>query len=274
MTFLMTTFHNDAVEPKHWIPVSPLAEQLHAAELPKAGIHNIKVVFFGPGDASKALKALSKGTVALKELRALASGVRLDGRKKQTDIQPRGRLAFVWWNVTRGTYRRSANTKENAFVSDSDRLAGALAVLDSDAIRAGKWVDGESPTVAFPARWVKSKAHGGFAIPKHRCVGGQAIGPTLAGVHSTTRGNFAPEPDTVHAARTAVERAIVRFIKRNRKARAAVMVTYTYPDKTTRLPAGFRYYATDASGKLAREFTFDTTGPREFLFNDNDLSKE
>jgi hypothetical protein len=274
MTILMTSIDNHAVEPKHWLPVGRLTEPFRAAELPKAGTEKIKAAFFGKDDAGKALEALSMTTLGLKELRALASAVRLKAPKKRKDIQVRGRVAFVWWNATRGAYRRSTNAKANAFVSDSDRLAGALALLDSEAIRSGKWVDGETPTVTFPSRWVKSKADGGFAIPKDRYLGGQAVGPALAGVHAATVGNFAPEPDTVNAARGAVERAIVQFIKRNPKARVTVMVVYTYPDKTSRLPTGFRYYATDAAGKLSRQFTFTAVGPRDFLFKDNDFSKE
>jgi hypothetical protein len=239
---------------KLWQVKEHLALALRQDEVPKLGCGNLRNVFLGHRDPSKAVDTLfNKHDLARGELRSLARGLSLRARDKKKDTQANGRVALLWWDLRAKKHHRSTAAKDNAFKPDNDRLVAALAVLDSSSIRVGKWLDRENEwKLPLPAKWTTPWAKGGFGFPED-WERTQGIGPSLGGIMPITAGNFTGERIGWDGYRRAAEDRIAVWIRKHPNDRVVVLIVYEYSrdeDRNPRCPAAYRYFAVSETGTL------------------------
>jgi hypothetical protein len=240
----------------HWLTKDRLAHPLRAAELGKADGSQIAKVFFGEGDPRPTIELLrTNPPQTRKEMRTLAGGIALEARKAEKGVQPDGRIALVWWDTKGNRPRRSTAKKDNAFDPKTDRLLAAVAVLDSKAIRQGKWVPWEErPVLDLPPGWPKAEAN---VLER-----GQAIGFAFGAAGPLSAGDFTAEASLYNAPRaTQEDRTVMWLMSKNEKKeyvndrdRVLVLIAYEYEKLTDHLPIGYRFYVISASGNLEVQF--------------------
>jgi len=237
---------------KLWLVKEHLHFPLQQDETPASGCEQLRGVFFGDGDPSKGIETLfTKHDLVRKELRSLARGLALTARKKAEDTQADGRVALLWWDLQANKPRRSTAAKDNTFNPDTDRLMAALAVLDSKAVRVGKWLNrDEEWKLPLPARWTVEKAKGGFGFPED-WKRTQGIGPSLAGIIPISAGNFTGEQLGWDGFRGAAEDRVAVWMNKHPEDQVIVLIVYEYDkDRNPRCPAAYRYYAVSNTGAL------------------------
>jgi hypothetical protein len=237
---------------KLWLVKEHLKFPLRQDEVPRSGCTYLRRVFLDHDQPSKGVATLfNKEDLVRKELRALARGVSLSAQKKEKDVQANGRVALVWWDLQANHFRRSTSAKVNTFNPDTDRLVAAVAVLDSSAVRDGKWLDRrEEWKLPLPAKWTTPRAKGGFGFPDgwRRT---QAVGPSLGGISPISTGNFTGEQLGWDGYRGAAEDRIAVWMRKHPDDRVIVLIVYEYDkDKNPRCPARYRYYAVSVTGSL------------------------
>jgi hypothetical protein len=237
---------------KLWLVKKHLKFPLRQDEVPRADCSHLRRVFFEDDRPRQGVEALfNKADLVRKELRALARGVSLRAQKKEKDVQADGRVALVWWDLQTNKYRRSTSAKDNTFNPDADRLVAAIAVLDSGAVRDGKWLDRtEEWKLSLPTKWTTPRAKSGFGFPDG-WLRTQAVGPSLGGITPISAGHFTGEQLGWDGYRGAVEDRIAVWMHKHPDDRVVVLIVYEYDrDKNPRCPAGYRYYAVSATGSL------------------------
>jgi hypothetical protein len=276
LTFITLTGGVMATEPQHWVSAGNLKNRLRYGELPKDGTPQLQTVFLSADDPAKSLLALHDDPEAtVKELSAFAGGVSLAKADVEKGVQADGRIALVWEVAGKGKYRRSSAEKDNTYEPDAHRLVAAIAVLDTTAVRAGKWAEGEELSATLPAKWLKSPAEHGWTI-EEKLVGGLGVGAAFGGDDATIVGNFSPDPLESFGGRSGINEQVVRFLNKdgNKGAKVVTLMVYLYPDATSRVPNGYRYYVVDDAGKFGRVFTFTCPKPGQYITKSEHLPKK
>jgi hypothetical protein len=100
---------------------------------------------------------------------------------------------------------------------------------------------------------------------------GHGIAGQFGGSGELSFGNFTPEWDTWNASRGRRESGIRDWIAANQSDRVVVMVVYRYPNRNSRVPSGYRFFAVSASGKLDVQLTAGFTKDGKPFFTEDRL---
>jgi hypothetical protein len=248
MAMLLST---TAGEPKEWKSHARIGHILREEEVKAADAPQVRQAFFAQERTVEGLDALrGKHEATVDELKSLAAKLRLSSRERVLGVQANGRIGLVWWDVEKQTYRQSA-TKDAEYRVTADRLEAALAVLDGRALAEGQTVSGDTPAFPLPPDYIRSIAK---ATPGSEVGFGAGLGVGLAvgGPPDVAAGNFAPEPVEDNKARGALERFVAYRAESNLDKTFVVLVVYEYPDATSRVPKGYRFFAVASDEKVMK----------------------
>jgi hypothetical protein len=240
-----------AGEPKEWKSCPRIGHILRDEEVKAADAPQVRQALFARERTAEGLDALrDKHEATISELMSLSAKLRLSPRERVLGVQANGRIGLVWWDVEKRAYRQSA-TKDAEYCVTTDRLEAGLAVLDGRALAEGGTVSGETPTFPLPPDHIRSIAK---ATPGSELgvVAGLGVGLAVGGPQDVAAGNFAPEPAEDNKARGALERFVAYRAETNSDNTFVVLVVYDYPDKTSRVPSGYRFYAVSSDEKVMK----------------------
>jgi hypothetical protein len=226
-----------------------LVQPLTADEIPNAKAPNLRAALFGKEegikDALAAMYADAKDAT-VGELTSVVKQLKADGRKVGANEQQDGRLSLVWWDTKNKKYVRYSGKVEKGKCADFDpethRLMLAFAVLDNKSIAAkGPPSPNSTTSGGLPPDW---------KLKDYQL--GHGIGGVFGGYGTTGFGNYAPEPAEENKARGALEEFVAFRAGKNLDTKFAVLVVYQYPDATSRIPSGYRFFAAASDEKVMK----------------------